>query len=66
MAVATGRANAANKARHIFAAKVADTWNALRYCCGFAANFGYVRRFFDFHSVGCFVGFVCHALTLCV
>jgi hypothetical protein len=61
MAVATRCANAVDKTRHIFAASFANARNALRYCCGFSANFGYVRRFFDFHSVGCFVGFVCHA-----
>lgn len=30
----------------------------------FAANFRNVCGFFDFHSVGCFVGFVCHCSPL--
>jgi hypothetical protein len=64
MAVAARCANAANKTLHIFAAKVADTRNALRYCCGFASDFGNVCGFLHFHSVGCLVGFVCHRCPL--
>jgi hypothetical protein len=47
----------------MFAASFAFAWNAFRNFGGFASDFGNACGFLHFHSVGCFVGFVCHVLS---